>query len=624
MTFVRLLPLCLACLIGNAHADTSLDIATQLARGGAHQLAYQRVERSQPLSATAEWAQWEALRLHLLVELKREQEALQRVAQFPQGLPPSAAALYLPAARAALKQNDAALARLYAAKFLWGSQPGESNGDSDTALISALESLINETARALNADRATLFFNDEKTNELWSKFGVGLEGRQIRLPNHAGIAGAVFSSGKPLNIPDAYADPRFNPASDRETGYFTRSILCVPVIAQSGKILGVVQALNKRGGPFGAADETRLRAAALQTVQVLENAGVAQKNGTSRKNGGADFREARRLVIRSYLAERRPDTAYLAMLRYRQDYSPLPAEEIAAFGEQLLLTDGVTEAAHWLTQLDENHPLNLLVRLRSGLISAETAASAARLIVEPPPTPAPPPPDKNSRKPVKAAPPAPPAKPGAKELAGYWAIIGMAGEQLKSPALQAESLERRLNAANLAEDGLYGARAVALWRQYEELGLATANRAHLLIGEDNRWLELAVNSASSSPLTARALFAFLAQRGNSAEMRHAGKTRLAAMLIQKNLDIAAARLFDGDPSAEALLLEHLPATEKARRAALFTALGQAAAARGEHLPAAEYFLRANTTRGRKLAAENLARAGLTDDAQRLYNGQDKP
>ena len=78
----------------------------------------------------------------------------------------------------------------------------------------------------------------------------GLDAIQIRLPNHLGIAGAVFTSGKTINIPYAYADLRFNPAFDKKTGYFTRSILCVPVVNKDGKVIGVTQVLNKRGGPF--------------------------------------------------------------------------------------------------------------------------------------------------------------------------------------------------------------------------------------------------------------------------------------------------------------------------------------------------------------------------------------
>lgn len=606
-----LIPFCLACLSGSVQAETSLDVAARLARSGAYQLAYQHVERDQPAHGAATWAQWEALRLALLVDLQREPEVLQRLAQSPV-LPKDAVALYLPGARAALNSNDSVSARRYLAKFLWS---GPTSGDAvDAAQSAALSSVVGDAARILNAERATLFLNDEKTGELWSKFGTGLEGQQIRLPNHAGIAGAVFSSGKTLNIPDAYADPRFNIASDQKSGYFTRSILCVPVFAANGKVIGVLQALNKRSGPFSSDDEPRLRAAAAQAAQVL--AGAA--------GNGADFvehnlKEARRLVIASFLAERRADQAYLALMRYRQDYAPLAMEEIAVYGEKLLLADGVAEASNWLAQLDQQHPLNLLVHMLSGQLSPEAAVSAARLAIEPP---APPPPDKTTRKTVKTAPP--PNKPVGKELAGYWAIIGKAGEQLKNPALQAESLERRLNLAGLAEAGLYGAQPATLWRIYEELGLATANRAHLLIGEDHRWLELAVNSAAPAPLAARALFGFLTQRGARAEIRNAAKVRLVAMLMQKGLDIAAVRLFAGDADAEVMLLEQLQASEKARRSEVLSAFGQAAAGRGEHLRAAEYHLRAATSRDHKRAAENLARAGLHDDARRLYEGWDKP
>ena len=79
---------------------------------------------------------------------------------------------------------------------------------------------------------------------------------QIRFPNHLGIAGAVFTSGKTINIPYAYADLRFNPAFDKKTGFFTRSILCVPVVNKHGRTIGVTQVLNKRGGPFTDEDES--------------------------------------------------------------------------------------------------------------------------------------------------------------------------------------------------------------------------------------------------------------------------------------------------------------------------------------------------------------------------------
>lgn len=135
-----------------------------------------------------------------------------------------------------------------------------------------LRRVMSEATRMLKADRSTLFLNNEKTNELWSEVGEGLNAVQIKLPNTAGIAGAVFQAVKTINIPHAYADLRFNPAFDKKTGYFTRSILCVPVVNKHGKCIGVTQALNKRGGPFTAEDEARLKAFTAQVSIALENA----------------------------------------------------------------------------------------------------------------------------------------------------------------------------------------------------------------------------------------------------------------------------------------------------------------------------------------------------------------
>ena len=143
---------------------------------------------------------------------------------------------------------------------------------SEIDLGVVLQKVMNEAARMLNAERSTLFLNDEKTGDLWSEVGVGLDAVPIRFPNHQGIAGAVFTSGKSVNIPYAYADLRFNPEFDRKSGFFTRSILCVPVVNKHGKIIGVTQELTYHGGAFTDEDESRLRAFTAQVSIGLENA----------------------------------------------------------------------------------------------------------------------------------------------------------------------------------------------------------------------------------------------------------------------------------------------------------------------------------------------------------------
>jgi adenylate cyclase len=143
---------------------------------------------------------------------------------------------------------------------------------SELELTTLLSRVVSEATRMLNCDRTTLFLNDDKTGELVSYVVDKLELAEIRFPNNLGIAGTVFVSGQSIRIPYAYADLRFNPAFDRQSGYFTRCILCVPIFNKEGKTIGVTQSLNKRGGPFTAEDESRLRAFTAQIASALENA----------------------------------------------------------------------------------------------------------------------------------------------------------------------------------------------------------------------------------------------------------------------------------------------------------------------------------------------------------------
>lgn len=143
---------------------------------------------------------------------------------------------------------------------------------SEIQLGPLLQKIMAAVTKMLDSERSTLFLNDEKSDELYTEIGQGLGATKIRLPNNAGIAGTVFTTGRSVNIPYAYADLRFDPSFDRKTGYFTRSILCVPVLNKDGKTIGVTQVLNKRGGPFNAEDEARLRAFTAQISIGLENA----------------------------------------------------------------------------------------------------------------------------------------------------------------------------------------------------------------------------------------------------------------------------------------------------------------------------------------------------------------
>jgi adenylate cyclase len=143
---------------------------------------------------------------------------------------------------------------------------------SELHLEPLLLKIMQTTTEILEADRSTLFMHDEKTNDLWSIVAQGAELNEIRFPSHMGIAGSVFTTGETINIPDAYADSRFNKEIDKKTGYRTETILCMPVINKKGVKIGVIQVLNKKGGPFMIVDEKRLKAFAAQASIALENA----------------------------------------------------------------------------------------------------------------------------------------------------------------------------------------------------------------------------------------------------------------------------------------------------------------------------------------------------------------
>lgn len=141
-------------------------------------------------------------------------------------------------------------------------------------LEATLKSVMEQARHLMQADRSTLFMLSRETNELWTKV-TNKDGTQvipIRIPANKGIAGYVASTGETLNIAKAYEDPRFNPQTDKQTGYQTRNILCMPVYNSQNELIGVTQLINKNSGSFTSSDEEFMRAFNIQAGIALENA----------------------------------------------------------------------------------------------------------------------------------------------------------------------------------------------------------------------------------------------------------------------------------------------------------------------------------------------------------------
>jgi phosphoserine phosphatase RsbU/P len=142
--------------------------------------------------------------------------------------------------------------------------------------LDALLDLIVDAATSLvHADRTSLFIVEG--DQLWTRIAQGRDA--ITLPIGRGIAGTVADTGEIINIPDAYADDRFNPEYDKASGYTTRSILCMPLLSYSGGIVGVVQTLNKDSGkPFEHYDEELLGALCSQAAVAIEKTQLISKD----------------------------------------------------------------------------------------------------------------------------------------------------------------------------------------------------------------------------------------------------------------------------------------------------------------------------------------------------------
>jgi len=144
---------------------------------------------------------------------------------------------------------------------------------SETGDLDVLLTLIMaKVTELMDADRSTLYLVTEDGRWLWSKVVQGDERVEIRLEVGEGIAGWVAETREIVNIPDAYADQRFQPAVDLKSGYRTRSILAVPMLGALGGLVGVLQVLNKSDGPFTQPDEELLMALASQAAIAIENA----------------------------------------------------------------------------------------------------------------------------------------------------------------------------------------------------------------------------------------------------------------------------------------------------------------------------------------------------------------
>jgi len=119
----------------------------------------------------------------------------------------------------------------------------------------------------LGADRCSIWMVDQATGTLWTCVAHGVDA--IRVPAGQGLVGACAETNSIVLVNDALDDPRLSRSTDEETGYQTRSVLCMPLRNGSGRVIGVFQALNKLGG-FHANDINLLNLACSYSASAIE------------------------------------------------------------------------------------------------------------------------------------------------------------------------------------------------------------------------------------------------------------------------------------------------------------------------------------------------------------------
>eukprot|EP00428_Durinskia_dybowskii_P012238 CAMPEP_0170223444 /NCGR_PEP_ID=MMETSP0116_2-20130129/11422_1 /TAXON_ID=400756 /ORGANISM="Durinskia baltica, Strain CSIRO CS-38" /LENGTH=662 /DNA_ID=CAMNT_0010474147 /DNA_START=14 /DNA_END=1998 /DNA_ORIENTATION=+ len=119
------------------------------------------------------------------------------------------------------------------------------NADHSTEHI--LREIMDQARRIVGAEVASVFLVESESDSLVSM--VNSTNGEIRIPLSAGIAGHVASTGEPVVIEDAYSDARFDRSVDNQTGFRTRSVMCVPLKAKKA-VFGVAQLINKTSEGF--------------------------------------------------------------------------------------------------------------------------------------------------------------------------------------------------------------------------------------------------------------------------------------------------------------------------------------------------------------------------------------
>lgn len=138
------------------------------------------------------------------------------------------------------------------------------------------ERAIKAATSLVNCETGSLLIVDQETEELFFEVALGEKGgrlKQIRLKKGQGIAGWVYEKGEGIIVHDAQNDERFFKEADKKSEFTTRNMICLPV-RTTQRIIGVLQAINKKDADFTDDDYEILSALSNQVAVAIENANL--------------------------------------------------------------------------------------------------------------------------------------------------------------------------------------------------------------------------------------------------------------------------------------------------------------------------------------------------------------
>jgi adenylate cyclase len=151
-------------------------------------------------------------------------------------------------------------------------QVGSALASSTFDISKVLKYTMDMIREAMNVEAGSLLFLENDELEIAVAFNIKIKSiKKFRLKIGQGIAGYVAARGKSILVNDIEKSPHFYPMVDESSGFQTRSALCVPMVSQ-GRVIGVIEVLNKINGEFDTNDKDLLQSIATSVCIALENA----------------------------------------------------------------------------------------------------------------------------------------------------------------------------------------------------------------------------------------------------------------------------------------------------------------------------------------------------------------